>query len=425
MMYKKTLIISNRVISTTDNNGKTLYSLFNNIPKESLGQLYFSNNLPEIEGYNYFQLSDIDILLGKLRKSRRGKKVTVERNSNFEMQRRIPLHLKVRKNDITILVRELLWKNSWKSKQLDLWLDDFKPECIFLMAGDSLFVYDICSYIATKYRCSLITYITDDYVLPRKKESIIAKHRREKVYEKLNECIQRSDAFFTISERMKKTYKKLFKTDSQIIFNNSELVNKELLYDESKFNHEIVLTYAGSLYYGRDRLLTKLAIEIERYNKSHKKAKAILFIYSNAQPDRSFIKSLSNTKSGFYKGALDNEELRKKLNSSNILVFVESFDEDQIEKTRLSFSTKIPEYMSAKKCILAIGPQNIGSMDALRNASLCIYNEDDIYRTLERILDSYELRIEYANKSFKQYNNYKKLNEAGRKKLLNILTKNL
>ena len=50
------LIISNNVLSETNNNGKTILSYFDTIPKEQVAQLYFSGECPQIEGYRYYQL---------------------------------------------------------------------------------------------------------------------------------------------------------------------------------------------------------------------------------------------------------------------------------------------------------------------------------------------------------------------------------
>ena len=59
---------------------------------------------------------------------------------------------------------------------------------------------------------------------------------------------------------------------------------------------------------------------------------------------------------------------------SNVLVHVEAFDKDSARSTRLSLSTKIPEYMMSNRCILAIGPATIASMQYLQKneVALCI-----------------------------------------------------
>lgn len=100
---------------------------------------------------------------------------------------------------------------------------------------------------------------------------------------------------------------------------------------------------------------------------------------------------------------LDKDGLKAAMNQSNILVFVESFDNGQIEKTRLSFSTKIPEYLSVGKPILAIGPEGIGAMDCLQEAAACAYSKEDIYNCLKNLLENENMQYMMAEKAKKAY----------------------
>lgn len=401
-MGKRILVISNNVFSTTYSNGKTIYSLIQALPQEDVAQLYFNSSPPEISGYKYYQLSDRNVLCGQFNASLRGKRIDrIKEQSDrnvFHPSSDIP------RNNYTLALRELLWHNAWKSKQLDEWLNDFRPDIVFFLAGDCLFAYKICAYIVNKYYTKLSVYVTDDYVLPRSKESYLGKYRRKKISEMMMKCVKRSSAFFTISERMRQEYKKLYNKDSICIFNISESMRDERLCKKSEENETLILTYAGSLYYGRDEVLWKLAQAIERLNNGHQELKkARLVIYSNSKPSKEFLVKLKSLTSVSFLGGLDQAQLKQKLNLSNILVFVESFDSEQIEKTRLSLSTKIPEYIPLGKPIVAIGPRNIGSMDYLEDVSVCIYNESDIYNRLERLFVSVDLQREYACKALEKY----------------------
>lgn len=412
MNSKRLLIISNRVLSTTDNNGKTLYSFIKSKPKESVSQLYFYGNLPKIARYNYFQLSDKDIILGKFSKSLRGRKVEVEEHQNPEenicenTDILIQSKYKIPRNNMILLLREFIWNNSWKSKQLDKWLDEVNPDAIFFMAGDCLYAYQICAYVVKRFHCRLSVYITDDYVLPRHHESLLAKKRREMIANLMGKCVKHSQDFYTISERMRLEYKILFGKDSKVIFNMPESIYDKKLCKISEKNETIIFTYAGSLYYGRDRILLKLAKEIKKYNNCHKdRKKGRLYIYSNAKPEQKFVKELETVGIGtvVYGGSLSKEQLKEKLNLSNVLVFVESFEKEQIEKTQLSFSTKIPEYLSVGKPILAIGPEQIGSMDYLKDVAECIINEEEIYEKLVKLASSVEVQKEYSRRALDKY----------------------
>lgn len=396
---KKILVVSNRVFSTTDNNGKTLYSIVEELPKEQVAQLYFYGNPPAVPGFNYFQLSDKDILLGRLNPQKRGRVIKAQENEeDYNIQNKYG----IKRSDFVLLMRELVWKNAWKSRQLDNWLDAVNPDTVFFMAGDCLFAYHIVKYIVNKYCTKLITYVTDDYVLPREHEALIARYRRGKIKELMGKCIQCSQSFYTISERMRREYRKLFGKDSKIIFNISESLYDIKLSEQSRQNEKIELLYTGSLYYGRDEILLLIAKALNDYNKNTSK-RAVLRIYSRLKPAEEYINALERTEAAKYGGMLDKDGLKAAMNQSNILVFVESFDNGQIEKTRLSFSTKIPEYLSVGKPILAIGPEGIGAMDCLQEAAACAYSKEDIYNCLKNLLENENMQYMMAEKAKKAY----------------------
>ncbi len=379
------LIISNRVLSETDNNGKTLYSFVKDLPRNNVSQLYFYGNKPRIKGYNYFQLSDKDILKGQIKKSNRGRHIQADETIQEDISNTEAFRM--RRSEITLLLRELAWKGSWRSPQLEAWLNEVNPEIVFFMAGDSLYAYKICESIIKKYNSKLITYVTDDYVLPRVKESVFGKIRRSLVKKALANCLNNTHYFLTISERMRVVYRDLFNIDSKIAFNMPDSLFDVDINRESLSNERIEIVYAGSLYYGRDDILLQLKEAIDRYNKCDKDKKIRLRVFTNAKPSSNFIDTLEESGNAIYGKSLNSQELKREYNLADILVFAESFDNEQAEKTRLSFSTKIPEYLSTGKPILAIGPHSIGSMDVLEKYAVCAFEIGEIEWALNNVVD--------------------------------------
>ena len=64
-------------------------------------------------------------------------------------------------------------------------------------------------------------------------------------------------------------------------------------------------------------------------------------------------------------GGITGADLDRVKLESDALVHVESFKNKNRHITRLSISTKIPEYLASNKRILAIGPKGIASIDYL------------------------------------------------------------
>lgn len=395
-MYKdkepKILIVSNNVLSTTSNNGKTLASFFSNFEKDNIAQLFFKNEVPDNKNFsNYFLISDKDIIFRK-----NGVKIVPESYNSTKT-----ISNKIKKfGDLTRLIREGIWKiGNWNTKSLNHWLDEFSPDIVFFCAGDSSFAYDIVDYIVKKYSCKLVVYVTDDYVLPRKNSTLFCKLRRRLVLSKMSKAVADADLFFTVSDLMKSEYFKLFGKKSEVISNFQNFYDRTAInfFNNNCFN----LVYAGGLHFNRDSILLSLAKSLNSFNK-HAEKKAILHVYTNYNANsklfnQNFLPSLE------IHSFVEEKELKMILNSCNIPVHVESFDLKSMESTRLSLSTKISEYLSLEKPILAIGPAQIASMKHLENVAFCINNEDNIEEEIPYLLENDELQKEISIKAKELY----------------------
>jgi hypothetical protein len=410
MNNKRMLIISNNVLSRTKNNGKTILSYIDSLENVDIAQLYFSEEKPEIKKYKYFKLSDIDILKGFLKSSFRGTIPQLKKEG-------IPINERkyIKKSDCTMIIRELMWLVRWQSRQLNEWLDDFSPNIIFFVAGDCVFSYRIANYIQNKYKCRFTLYVTDDYILPRKNEGILHSFRRWLITDNLKKTLRKATNFYTISKEMEIAYEGYLGRKSYLAVNMTESMKRDDVQEEKEYYY---LIYTGSLYYGRDMVLRKIAEAISLYNKNNNK-KAYLKIYSNSVPDdvhKFEIKGASR-----FCGMLNKDDIIMELNKSNIPVFVESFDSNMIAKTKYSLSTKVPEYLSLGKAVLAVGPKGIGSMNYLSDKACCVNSLSDIYVTLDALLNSDNLINEYgkiAKDAYERNHNKESLQNEFKKNVL-------
>ena len=413
------LIISNIVLSTTNSNGKTILSYFDSLYFDSVRQLYFSEENPEILEYEYYKLSDKDVIKSKFTLASRGKAIKKHQGNNNSC---IQSKRKVKKyGDLVRLLREIIWIGNWKSKELITWLDEFDPTTIFFVGGDSCFAYRICIYIKKRYNARLSLYITDDYVMPRIYDSIIGKLRRRIIRNYFLKCLKNADVFFTISEPMRRAYEKEFGRKSFLAVNMVDSLKDNSI---KRNQDKITLIYAGSLYYGRDIVLNKLSLAIEKYKRQNNQRKIELKVFTNNFLDNNEKKKISGGKSTKFYESIKKEELKVQLNRADILVFVESFERKQIEKTKYSLSTKVPEYLSLHKPILAIGPMEIGSIQYLKDVSQCVSDESQIFEKLRELLDSEYLQSkisDLAEKKYCRYNMKQTVQERFLKEVFGIL----
>lgn len=403
------LIIANTSLSSTRNEGKTIASFFQGYPKNKIRQLYFNNEYPDTDVcQSYYRVTDFDIIRS-FRKTAIGMVLEVT-NVQQELpdDDRVPnVHFwKILKIDLIRLLRELAWRiGKWKTNQLVNWLDDFAPELVFFCAGDSGFAYRINDYVVTRYKCRSVVYLTDDYILPRHTISPFWWIRRYYIYEKMKVAIRNCDQFLTISDKMRNIYRDIFKKDSIVALNIPQKRTFKLRpMGGASHNDNIVLVYAGGLHYKRYKTLRLLALAIRKFNLSPEvERKAQLRIYCNQKPTERERRAIELQGASNYCGALSSEELSDVLARSDILVHVESFDYNSIDKTRLSVSTKISEYMSLGKPILAIGPENIASMEVLSDVAFCITDTKQLNQKVSEFLLDDLLPASLALKALEMY----------------------
>jgi hypothetical protein len=104
-----------------------------------------------------------------------------------------------------------------------------------------------------------------------------------------------------------------------------------------------------------------------------------------------------------FKGCLNAAEVEQVIGQSDILVHVESMDRLSRRLTRLSVSTKIPQYLASGKCLLAVGPPEVASMRYVRDheAAMVITDLKTLRGALEELILSPELRQRYAVNSLR------------------------
>jgi len=122
------------------------------------------------------------------------------------------------------------------------------------------------------------------------------------------------------------------------------------------------ILYAGNLHYGRVEVLSKLAEAISICNATTAQ-KCHLSIYSNTIISDNERKLLDWPIVSSLYSAVPYKEVMELMNKASIVLHVESFQQDQIEKVRLSFSTKIIDCMQSGSVLMVVGPNGVSSVE--------------------------------------------------------------
>jgi hypothetical protein len=404
IIYPNILIISHNSFSK-EGMGKTLSSIFSKWPILKLSQLYFNSN--EKPDYslcnNYFQLTDPVIF----------KNIFITPSyhdiSNFDNERLL------RKPTFAInstnfgfnflLFRDLLWSiNINKYEGVFKWVEKTKPDIVFFVGGASAFSYKAALAIVKKFNLPLFLYFTDDYYINRRINNPL-KCLQYFLNTKpiIKKSIALSKANFVIGELMAAEYSKIFNKEFFPVMNSIDFDLISKFHSINQKNQDIVLSYIGGLHFDRWKTLVELGILLRQIKKD-RLINVTLKIYSTEKlNERQNV--LLNQCPLIFNGSLDSDEVRKHQIESDILIHVEGFNREYRKATKYSVSTKIPEYLSSARCILAFGPSEIASIRLLSDNNLgVIITEKDSYEQkynkLVDILINPKLRDSYGNNGY-------------------------
>ena len=351
-MFSRPLIISNNPLCNKNNNGKTLEAIFDKYNKDNLSQLFFTEYLIPDFNYckNYFRITNKDVLKNFFIKNYSDE---LYLNSKFDFSNN-RLFLKNTKILYLHLLRDLLWSfNTWKTRKLFSWVEKNKPDFIFFVAGGDKFSHNVAIYISKKYNIPLLTFFTDDYILSENVNSILNKiiiKRRINYYKFL---VNKSNLCFVICKYMAVEYENFFLKNFHIL-NNAVNIKDNFSFKYSI--NPIIINYFGNLHTNRDIMLLKFANILQNI----KCLNIELNVFTNSIPDDSLLFKFNNMNIK-YKGNLVGDELYDEMRSSTFLLHLENDDLDSIAKTRLSLSTKIPEYLITSRLIISFGPPEVAS----------------------------------------------------------------
>ena len=371
--FPKVLIISHNLYDISNNIGKTLVSLFEGWPKEKLSQIYFRNDEPSFNYCNeYFCITDKEVLKSavSLRYNRAGAVLKTGVSLSVTQTEVNLYQVGNHRRPAVSFIRDTMWAlGGWKSDTLKKWVTNVvKPDVILFVPNDYTLAYRVALYIEDIVNKTLIPFYMDDPFYFGCKSSFVDQLRRK--------SIRRFAKRFTICDYMSQEYHEEFGLDCYAFVNSVHIDADTGEYSTSR--NSLIFSYLGNLHSNRWKSLLEIGLVLEEIKVSTG-VKAELRIYSGSFLENSIRKLFDSTSTIKFMGRIDAKDVRKKQLESDVLVHVEAFDLMSTNSTRLSLSTKIPEYFSVKRAILAYGPKNIASMRYLNDyelAEVCFDKEE-------------------------------------------------
>lgn len=423
----KTLIVSGVPLRDDTNSGKTLQALFASFEASEIAQLYFSPDIPNsrICG-SYYQLCEKQMITSffGIIKNRCGGRVEPQsfETANAAFNRN-PLSITRNKRSLPVrLLREMLWRISfWKNQSLKLWLEEENPDVIFAVMQDTNASVRTFNWLAKQTKCSIILYVTDDYYYdPENSHNLFRRlyyKKRQKLYKKLSGTIVK---IIGCSEKITSAFTGVMgiKNKGNTIFTPSAAALLDIPYKQQTEKEIIIMRYFGNLGLGRWQMLRALGTVISEINQNN--IRAILEVYSS-DIDESTHKELTVENGCVFKGWVHGQEYLELLKSADIAVHIESFEKNNIRRTWGSVSTKIADYLGAGKCILAIGPKSVASIEHIKDSAFLIDDLLLLKSGVEELINDADLRTKLqvlARESALKQHNIKKIS-PDLKKIIN------
>ena len=399
LVYPNVLIISHNVLSKTSNMGKTMTQFLGEWDKANLAQIYFHSEIPNVElCERYCRITDFDILKSlftfKVKETYLTKNDIDLERKNTRIDNGIKSEIyRLGKNKKTYMhmLRNVLWSGKrWKTDKMMKWIDEFNPDVIFYPVGDYCFSIDVVMDICNEKNIPLVTFFGDEYYYLKTNNKSLFDKINKKLYRNSMDTLMKYTSFYiTASDKMYELYKKKFGGNGCALLTPALKINKVFNNGRSK------ISYIGNLGLNRWKPLLEIGRILEKQG-------FILDIYS-AETDKNILKNFTMDNGIRFNGVVSAEEVLQIVSSSIISIHAESNDASTIEKTRYSMSTKIAELLNSGVCIFAYGPEDIASMEYLKNNdAACVVNyKKDLEKNLLKILNSEQLRNKYVGNAFK------------------------
>ena len=246
-------------------------------------------------------------------------------------------------------------------------------------------------------------FFTDDYILGRGSVSPIARFRLFFLRRKMRKTLYITKELYVISDEMKEAYRRLFGMEGYVVRNFSvEKISGCVDVVKDRDIKGLIMVYAGGLHYSRWKVLAQIAAELKRLNDSSK-IKCRLMIYSAQKIADEIVECLSVEGASAFCGGASAAQIPGIYAGADMLLHVESFEKKAIASTKYSFSTKIPEYLSAEKCVFAVGPAEVASVRYLSGFACVVSENDSLSSTLTHLLNDASFRQSIKVNCIKKY----------------------
>lgn len=365
------LLIVGTVPYNTQSTSRAFEAYFHNWENENIVQI-FSNPKTPVKGHcgTLYQITDHRLLLRW-----KGQRIETGEVYNYDelpdsneseqivddsKQVKSAYHFGTKHSPLTHLLRGLLWRKClWCTDRLNKWLDEFRPEVIFLSFSDDYFIPQIAYYVAQRYDIPIVSSIGDDYYFNTHFSLNPIYLLYKQTYKSLiRKVLSHKGSAIYISDKIRDKYNCEFGLGGETVYLTSTTQRKQFVPVNSE---NPLITYFGNIRMGRNYSLNEIGYALGKINPNYK-----LEIYSG-EKDPAIYEVFRDNPNVFYGGTIPYEEVQMKMVASDVTVIVEGFRNEDIEWSRYSLSTKAADALASGATIFTYGSQECGIIEYMQS----------------------------------------------------------
>ncbi len=383
---------------------RALDAFFHFYPREKLAHI-FSNAKEPCKGHceTLYQITDSRLLKSVFDKSVKvGKLYNYENLKDNWDSNELDVGKKAKRlyeigashKPVIRLMRKWLWnKKRWCTKEFNEYIENFKPEVIFLTFSDDFFILEIAKYISEKFDIPIVSFISDDYIFNPHFSLDPFYYIYRSQYKKLvGKVLKIKGSAVYISQKIADKYNEEYNLGGKPVYLTSDVMTRD--FKEINIKSPLI-TYFGNIRMGRNNSLNDIGNALGKINSEYK-----LHIYSGERNEK-YHKILKENKNIVFHGSVAYDEVKKQMELSDITVIVEGFKKTDIDYSRYSLSTKAADCIASGIPILAYGSGECGVIDYMKYcgcAEVCT-DKLKLKEQIEHLMFDKEFQKEIHSKS--------------------------
>jgi glycosyltransferase involved in cell wall biosynthesis len=285
------------------------------------------------------------------------------------------------------------------SKELCEFLDDFKPDVLYVQAEDReriAFCLDLYHYV----KKPMVFHMMDDWPSIISERGFLKNFWERKINSELQVLMNKSSSWMSICEEMTNEYRIRYGLEF-IPFHNPVDLNlwKPFQHKDYKINDSPTILYAGRIGLGIDASLELIAKAIDQVNDELNLSSKFV-LQTESKPGWA-----TNYKCVQHQEFVPYSELPKVFSGADILILPYDFSSESIKYIKYSMPTKASEFMISGTPVLIFAPEETAIVKYARQydwAKIVTENKlESIADSIKRLIQSEDLRRQIAENAIK------------------------